>query len=510
MTFLVVTLLLAGSVPASTQAKERPPPDVERLDGYLERLGAARLRIRHLERELERAHPGSASSAIAGRLAEVYADRLLTVTEAKEVADLTDRLSRLIGAHAAAGTPRERLTLLEGDYNRAEAQALKWVGDFTDEAARSDALLRLGRCRPELDRARDELLKRVEHLENQADRLDAGPRRDAIELELRGVAQTASRGTYFAAWANFYESLLGPAARVAGFGVARQGFRRLLELEGELLKADDFAGLEVEVTARIALGLALAELLDGHPEDSSVAFQALRGANVHPSVRDWVDRWQVWALLQKERDTEAEAIARAAIDGLAPPFTPAKAALCSVLIRGVKGAPGSAAAPSPAGNRSSADRLTVLGIRGLIRLGRPDLARRLIGNRDLSPAAPPGELRHWLHGQAALRAAEAGRGAEGYADALAAFGAALAVPAGSRDPALDADCLFGQAWSLLRLGESARARDDFREAASQLKVLGLPAADAEWMAFLIDWSLADLAPAARLERVTNEAQAFPD
>ncbi len=136
------------------QIKDHPPPDIERLDGYLERLGLAKLQIRNLERELERPRALSATTAIAARLAQVYADRLSAVTEEKELADLTGRLNKLIAAHPAAGGPRVRLTMLEGDYNRAEPQALKWVGNPSDAAARSDALARLGKCRPELDRAR--------------------------------------------------------------------------------------------------------------------------------------------------------------------------------------------------------------------------------------------------------------------------------------------------------------------------------------------------------------------
>jgi tetratricopeptide (TPR) repeat protein len=505
---VLVALFMAVSVPASAQVKERAPSDLSRLDSYLERLGLDRLRIRHLERELQRASPNSTSSAIAGRLAEVYAERMLTVTDPKELAELTARLTQLIGSHPAAGTARVRLTLLEGDYNRAEAQALKWVGDPSDEPARADALARLARCRPELDRTRDELLKQVQILDNRADHLEGGSRRDAVELELRATAQTASRAIYFAAWANYYDGLLAPADRAAGFGVARKGFRRLLELDEDQLKPDEIAGLDVELNARIALGLALAEIFDGHPENSEVAFQALRSPSVPAAVRDWVDRWQVWALLKKQLNDEAETIARAAVERLTPPYTPAKAALCSVLIRAVPGGTAGGAGTPPAANRDRANRLAFLGIQGFIRLGRPDLARRLIGDRDLSARAQTGAIAHWLRGQAALRTAEAAQGTEGYTEALAWFTAALGVSDPPADPAVKADCLFGQAWCLYRLGETARARDDFREVASQLTALGLPAADAEWMALVTAWSLAEDTPAARLERITREAQAF--
>jgi tetratricopeptide (TPR) repeat protein len=499
--------LVACGGRAFAQAKEHTPPDVERLDGYLERLGIAKLRIRNLERELERPHPLAAIAAIAARLAEVYAERLASVTEPKELADLSERLNRLIAAHATAGSPRVRLTLLEGDYNRAEPQALKWVGNPADLAARADALTRLGKCRPALDQARDELLKHVQRLDDQADNLDAGPRRDAVEAELRTVSQSANRAVYFASWANFYERLLSPAASGEGFRVARLGFRRLLGIEEEAPKAGDFEGLDAETTARMTLGLALSELADGHPESARAAFVALHGPAVHPSVRDWVDRWQVWALLEANRGDDALSVAQAAIDRIAPPFAPAKAALCSLLIRGVRSPQEGAAGPGPARPDELKDRLAVLGLRGLIRLGRFDLARAGLGKRDLSAAAPPGALAHWLRGQAALNAAETGPGlgSERYSNALAAFTAALAA---SPEPALAADCRFGQAWCYYRSGDAAQARDAFRRVASELKAQGLPTADAEWMALLTEWSLADLPPDRRLERIAEEARAF--
>ena len=327
-------------------------------------------------------HSLIATIAIAARLAQVYADRLSAVIEEKELADLTGRLNKLIAAHPEAGGPRVRLTLLEGDYNRAEPQALKWVGNLADEAARSDALARLGKCRPELDRARDELLGHVKRLDEQADGLDAGPRRDAVEAELRTVSQSASRAVYFASWANFYERLLSPDGRGDGFRVARQGFRRLLGVEEETLRADDFEGLDSETTARITLGFALSELADGGRESARAAFAALRRAEVHSSVRDWVDRWHVWALLRANQGDEALSVAQAAIDRMAPPFAPAKAALCSLLVRG--------AGTGPAPARELGDRLAALGIRGFIQLGRSDLARSQLGSRDLSSAVSPG------------------------------------------------------------------------------------------------------------------------
>ncbi len=488
---LCISLAICGG-DGFAQVKDHLPPEVERLDAYLERLGTANLRVRNLERELERPHPLGGISAIAARLAQVYAERLLTVTLPGELADLSARLNRLLVAHPGAGGTRVRLTLLEGDYNRSEPLALKWIGNPSEKAARVDALSRLGKCRPQLDQARDELLAAVKRLDDQADHLDAGLRRDAVEAELRTVSQSANRAVYFASWANFYERLLSPATSGEGFRVARLGFRRLLGVLDKSLTADDFDGLDAEISARIALGLALSEEADGQPDSARVAFRALRGPEVHASVRDWVDRWQVWALLQANHGDEARSVAESAIERIAPPFAPAKAALCMLLLQGVD-------------NPDLKNRLAILGLRGLVRIGRSDLARAQLGSRDLSSVAPPDAFGHWLRGQAALSAGEKGSGAESYSNALAAFTNALAA---SPEPALGADCRFGQAWCHFRLGDAAQARDAFRQAASELKVLGLPTADAEWMALVTDWSIAEGPPGQRVERIAEEARAF--
>ncbi len=488
---LCISLAICGGR-GFAQVRDHLPSDVERLDAYLERLGTANLRIRNLERELERPHPLGGISAIAARLAQVYAERLLTVTDPGELADLSARLNRLLVARPGSGGTRVRLTLLEGEYNRAELLALKWVGNPSEKAARADALSRLGKCRPQLDQARDELLSAVKRLDDQADHLDAGLRRDAVEAELRTVSQSANRAVYFASWANFYERLLSPATSGEGFRVARLGFRRLLGVQDKALTDDDFDGLDAEINARIALGLALAEEADGQVESARMAFRALRGPDVHASVRDWVDRWQVWALLQANHADEALSVAQGAIDRMAPPFTSAKAALCMLLVRGVT---------SP----DLRDRMAILGLSGLVRIGRSDLARVQLDGRDLRAAAPPGALAHWLRGQVSLSAAEKGSGADGYSSALAAFTAALAA---APEPALGADCRFGQAWCHFRLGDAAQARDGFRQAISELKAQGLPAADAEWMALLCDWNLADVPAAERVERIAAQARAF--
>ncbi len=357
----------------------------------------------------------TAKSAIGTRLTEIYADRLLSARDAKEVADLTAKLTELLKVNPGASTPRVRLTLLEGDYNRAEAHALQWVGDPALAAARASALAELGRCRPELNQVRDELFKRIDRLNDDLARLDDGPRRDATERELQVVAQAASRATYFAAWANYYEALVTPppAVVVELLRTAQRGFRYLLGVEAGAIKADEMQGLDAELTARIALGLALVEMAGGELETGKAIFarcraeRECRGAGLGRPLAG-VGALAPRACVRRPRQRRSTAV-----DAMAPPLTPARGALCSMLIRGL---PAAAAETEPfnpgaGGGAELVDRMTLLGLRGLIRLGRPDLARKLLAGRDLSRAGASGMLGQWLRGQLALHAAEAaGRG----------------------------------------------------------------------------------------------------
>ncbi len=135
----------------------------------------------------------------------------------------------------------------------------------------------------------------------------------------------------------------------------------------------------------------------------------------------------------------------------------------------------------------------------------------------------PGSLAAWqprpvicgLAGRVLELAAWPGRAghAEAEAGAAASDTRTRSPPSPPRSPTnpsppSTAECRFGQAWCLFRLGELAQARDAFRKAAEEWKAQKLPEGDAQWMALLVDWTLADDPPARRLERIAEEARAF--
>ena len=174
--------------------------------------------------------PGPGSSPAVEKLAEVFANQLLTATDPKAVADLKSRLQSFLKDHPSANTIGVRITLGEGDYNRAEALALKWVADPSADAARAEALTILKTITPELNDLSAEGLKEVERGNKALEDARGGARIEQIDQALQRTAALAGRVTYFACWANYYRNLLqtDDDSDKAGFQAARLGFLRLL------------------------------------------------------------------------------------------------------------------------------------------------------------------------------------------------------------------------------------------------------------------------------------------
>ena len=152
-------LLLLAAMPAIPRALAQPAAD-QQLDQLLARLGLVDLQILHLERTLGQAggNGGAANDALAQRLADLYAARLMDQSGDQPAYEETlRRIEALVRRHPQANTTALQVMLLQADYNRAESLIGTWTADPDDESARNDARTILARIAPLLDQYQQEL-----------------------------------------------------------------------------------------------------------------------------------------------------------------------------------------------------------------------------------------------------------------------------------------------------------------------------------------------------------------
>lgn len=485
-----ILLLLLFTTPTSAQAPARPRgADLERVEAYLRKVGAVGLESWLLERELHRVvAEGGDPKPIAVRLADALGRRLLDVDGAERRA-LDEKLDALLAEHPPAQTIALDVLRSEGEYRRGETLALKWVDEPDEAAAKTDATRLLSKVAAAMIKVRDQLLAEVGRGNESLAKLGATKNRVALERAVKENAELAGRAAYYAGWAGLYANLMGPMGPKgdAGFKDAQLSFRKLLDLEdlNQVPEADDVA-TDDPSQARVLLGLALAEMALGRTAQGRACFQSLRAETTHADVRDWVDFWEVTALLRDGSVGPAREVAEAALvpKALASP-TPAKAALCKALVR-----------------RGTDDKdpqvaLMVLGLRGLVGMEQFDLARVLVRAHRVDGTKVPGPLGAWVQGQTLFEKAETTRARADYEGALKAFQSALGDKDAEREAALGAVCRFARGCVLFRLDRDAEAHETLLAAADALSKLGLAdAADAQWMAALVATRLA-IDPASR-------------
>ncbi len=187
---LVAFCCVAPIRAASAQKDDEPETDVQKVDRYLDSLNLGELRIIHFERVLEQ-HPDDATSART--LADLYAVRLLSLPDPAQAEELNGRIDALLKAHPEAATPSLRVMRLQGDYNRAESLAAKWIDDPEDTSSRDASLEILTRITPELDEQQAQLFKDLEKEQEAVDELSDGPLRTRREQSLGRLGEVAGR-----------------------------------------------------------------------------------------------------------------------------------------------------------------------------------------------------------------------------------------------------------------------------------------------------------------------------
>lgn len=431
-----------------------------------------------LEREIARTEAdGGDTGPMAQRLALNYAIRLRSLDQAGRDA-LEGRLAKLLKAYPDADTRDLQVARLEDQFHQGELLALRWIDEPSD-GVREAALEILGRATPDLRRHRDELLDRVARGNEQLDRLGGKANRRA-ELERRVLheSEVAGRATYYTGWAALYANWLGPAGvdGLAGFREARLCFKRLLGLEEDDLVNDPFdLRLDNASQARVLLGLGLADLAIGNLDAGRDAFRVLRNGQTHPSVRDWLDFWEVAGLRRAGRTADARQLAERAVQALPRQATPGRAALCKLLIR--------AGADTP--------ELGPIGLHGLVRMNQFDLARGLLRSNPVPPESVGGMLGLWVQGLERLNRAEINRDPTDYEAAAERFRKAAEHPEAGANRPLSAVCLYALGCCQLRLDQAGEASETLRKAVEAMKADGLAeVVDAEWMAAQAGYRLA--------------------
>ena len=469
--------------------------DNEQLEQFLARLGLVDLRIQLLERSLQTASTPEAKLAMARRLADLYAERLMA--HADDMAaynDTLQRIEKLIQAVPAANTAPLQVMLLQADYNRAESLLTAWMNDPQAESSRAEAQQILDRISPSLLQFDTELNKQAEALLARMDETPEGDALTALELEAKRVQGIASRAAYFAAWANYYRGLLTRAAAGADpYLQARTIFRRIFGNDAALPPDTDPEGLGLESIwrARAMIGLGLSEAACGDPAACEVCFQLIEKGSVPPEIKEQAPYWYLRSLLNAGQYSAAEAYARSQVERMQPPASQGQVSFCAALVR--EGFTNGAATPDPA-----RQALGPLGFSGLARLDQLAAITTLIEKYNIPAAQRTGLVLQWAAGQDQFAAAEKSKAAADYQTAADTLRTALKSPEVNTLLGPASRCRYTLAWCLYRLDQFEAAGREFTTALTGLSA-ARDALDVEsaWMAFVSARRGADAARIAK-------------
>jgi hypothetical protein len=498
--FLALAAPLLAPSAATAQATPGQAPAAERVDDYLNNLGLGDLRVIHLEEVVGR---DPSAQGPARTLADLYAARLLATTEAKEVEGLNARIDALIAKHPEANSPALRVMRLQGDYNRAEALASRWVEDPDDSASRDAAVALLARITPELDEQQAKLFAELDREREAVDELPEGPEKDRREQALSRTAEVAGRALYFDAWSNYYLGILRPEAGAdEEFRKARAGFLRLIGVEKvEDVEPDMLASTGM---ARAALGAGLSAFGAKDEAAGRAWFDLLKKEGANPELRDLADYWVAWALLRLGKVDGLAAVADALDEGTSADASPGREALAALLVRAGYG-PKANDALKPA---------AMIGLHALARMKRPERVRQLIEKYKIPTEGRDEIVFRWAAAQQALEAARKANDPKAFAAAAGRFEEALKAPDAAASPGLAASCRYLLGWSCYQAGDFAAAATAFSQAVGELGAARDPdAPDAAWMNAVALERIAardrSKAPAA-IQALKAFADAYPD
>jgi hypothetical protein len=381
---LTIAALLALAAAGSVCA-QAPSPD--RLEAYLEKLGLADLRVRHLEHVASEAKEREAKLAAGRKLADAYAERLMAVAEDEAAfRAMKQRVDQLLAQLPEAKTPALTVMLLQADFQRAESLVNAWLDESEKPTAipPPEAVGILSRIVPELELRIKEINEAAERLLNRSDDLMETKSSKQVEDEVFRLQSVAARATYFAGWGNYYLGLTqrSAASAAAAFASAKRHFSDVLGVDDVMDYAPveaDGLGLESVWRARTAIGLGLAESALGRPGAAASCFRWLDHASAPANLRDEAAYWQLKGFLNVRDYESAAELAELKVAALASPPTAGKNSFCTALVR-AGASPGTTTDPAALAAKG---KLVLAGIAGLARLRQFDTLGQLVAEHQL-------------------------------------------------------------------------------------------------------------------------------
>ncbi|MCA9176405.1 MAG: hypothetical protein KDB14_18085 [Planctomycetales bacterium] len=463
----------------------------QQLETLLQRLDLVELRMAFLERKLTTT-TGTDRIALAKRLADLYAERLLreqeqptaglTATDGgpegtepdDAAARLRAKIANLIRDIPDANTPGLGIVLSQVEFQAAEADAIRWLSE-RDEEARGRAASQLASLARSFAQRRAAMQAAVEREERALDDTNlSADEREQAERRFNDATILLLRAEFLGGWANYYDGILNQ--RAASLESAREMFSALLGVKESRELDPEWLGLDVPAKARSLIGLAVVEIGRGELETGGKYFQLLNSPLVAPEVRDQIPQWHVRGLLNAGQHEAALAEARRYVGAIGAESTPGHAQLATTLMQaGFAGDP-----PN--------EELGMLGVAVLARIREFKLLRQLIEKHKISLDNPDGFFLKWLAAQQQLEAAQKSKQADDYRAAVELFRAALGAAANesNADDASVAQCSNEYAWTLYHVGRWRDAALQYQQAAKSLEAIAQPEAAVKslWMAYV--------------------------
>lgn len=460
--FAFMITLMACS-PSSAQVSSTRS---DALDAYLQKLDLRDLRITHLRRSLDQEFDDPKKAAIGQELADLYADKLMKLTDSSQDYQTTlANVRRLVSSVPSADTPSLQVMLLQAEYLRGYELVNQWLENRQDNAARDEALRILASVVPSLNSQTRRLKEEIEQLSRDIPGINNEGQQAAMETELRSNEVVHLRATFYAGWANYYAGvlLIDDTERAAKLNAAELAFREFVSLEpdDDLTKLDEgWVDLDSNLQVRGFAGLGMSLAAQGKREAAEHLFRLIQSSDATTAAVSEGPLWELQAWLNSNDVEAVDRIATNFIRSFTGKATRDQTRFCVALVRYAQRPPSGVSIPA---------NLTALGLEGLVRLRQFRLIQELTTEYGLAIDSTNNFYLMWVQGNLAFAKGEETKDKKFYEQATRWFRSALELPEAHNDARSQGHCQYQLGWSLFLSGELALAADEFERASLLLK-----------------------------------------